>query len=73
MATIGVSYVKLWKLLIDRKIKKPELKQAAKISPGTYAKLNKDQFVSMEVMGRICSVLQCNVGDVMDFITQKED
>ena len=73
MATIGVSYSKLWKLLIDRKMKKPELKEAAKISPGTYAKLNRDQFVSMEVIGRICCVLQCNAGDILDFITEKEE
>ena len=59
MATIGVSYSKLWELLIDRKIKELELKEAAKISPSIYAKLNRDHFVPMGVIGRICCVLQC--------------
>lgn len=68
-----VSYAKLWKLLIDRRIKKAELKKTAEISPGTYAKLNRDQYVSMDVIGRICSVLSCNVGDVMEFLPDNED
>lgn len=61
------SYSKLWKLLIDRKMKKNELKREAAISPGTYAKLNRDQFVSMDVLARICSVLDCDIGDIMEF------
>ena len=55
-----VSYAKLWKLLIDRRIKKTDLKAAAEISPGTYAKLNRDQYVSMDVIGRICGVYHGN-------------
>ena len=61
-----VSYANLWKLLIDRRIKKTELKAKAKISPGTYAKLNRDQFVSMDVIARICHVLNCRVEDVLE-------
>ena len=69
-----VSYAKLWKLLIDRKIKKPELKAMADISPSTYTKMNRDQFVSMDVIARICSVLYVDVGDVMEIIPDtKED
>lgn len=71
--TIAVSYSKLWKLLIDRRIRKPELKASAHISPGTYAKLNNDQFVSMEVMARICDELQCDIGDVMEFVAKKPE
>ena len=65
-AKYTVSYANLWKLLIDRKIKKTELKAKANISPGTYAKLNRDQFVSMDVIARICYVLDCRVEDVLD-------
>lgn len=63
-----VSYAKLWKLLIDRKIKKPELKAMADISPSTYTKLNRDQFVSMDVMARICGILYVDIGDVMEIV-----
>lgn len=66
-----VCYSKLWKLLIDRKIKKTELKAWAKISPGTYAKLNRDQFVSMDVIARICSVLECKVEDILEFFPEE--
>ena len=65
-AKYTVSYANLWKLLIDRKIKKSELKTKAKISPGTYAKLNRDQFVSMDVIARICHVLDCRIEDVLE-------
>lgn len=68
-----VSYAKLWKLLIDRRIKKTDLKAAAEISPGTYAKLNRDQYVSMDVIGRICGVLACDVGDIMEMLPQQEE
>ena len=64
----GVSYAKLWKLLIDLKMKKPELKEKAKISPGTYAKLNKNEFVSMEILVRICTILHCDIGDVCEVV-----
>lgn len=61
------NYSKLWKLLIDKKIKKTELKLACNIAPGTYAKLNKDGFVSLEVLSRICKYLHCDIGDIMSF------
>ena len=70
--SIGISYAKLWKLLIDRKIKKSQLKEDARISPGTYAKLNKDELVSMEVLIRICSVLHCDIGDVCAVVSNEE-
>ena len=69
---ITVNYGKLWKLLIDKQMKKPELKEKAKISPGTYAKLNSNQFVSMDVIARICSVLNCDVGDILEMIPEEK-
>ena len=69
---ITVNYGKLWKLLIDKRMKKPELKEKAKISPGTYAKLNSNQFVSMDVIARICSVLNCDVGDILEMIPEEK-
>ena len=69
---MAVSYNKLWKLLIDKKMSRAELRRAASISPNTMTKLTHDEEVSMAVMGRICDVLDTNIGDVMDFIPDEE-
>ena len=61
-----VSYNKLWKLLIDRKMKRVEMREAADISSFTLAKLGKDECVSMRVLVRICEALHCNIGDIVD-------
>lgn len=68
---MAVSYNKLWKLLIDNKMKKIELMEAAGIGTTTLSKLGKDQFVSMEVLVKICKVLDCNFGDIVDYIPEK--
>ena len=65
---MGVSYCKLFKLLIDRKIKKKDLMQAAGISPSSMAKLGKDEFVSLEVLVKICSALQVDIGDIVEVV-----
>ena len=69
---MAVSYNKLWKLLIDKKMSRAELRRAAKVSPNTMTKLTRDEEVSMAVLGRICEVLDTNIGDVMDFVQEKE-
>ena len=63
---MAVSYNKLWKLLIDKGMTKTDLRLAANISTTTLAKLGKNETVSMDVMLRICKVLDCNIGDIMD-------
>ncbi len=63
-----ISYIKLWKLLLDKKLKKTDLLQIADISTTTLAKLSKNQLVSMDVMSRICKALSCDIGDVMEMI-----
>ncbi|MBT9145884.1 MAG: hypothetical protein DDT42_01761 [candidate division WS2 bacterium] len=65
---MAISYNKLWKILIDKKMKKIELMKATNIGTTTLAKLSKDQQVSMEVLTKICKVLDCNIGDIVDFI-----
>lgn len=69
---MAISYNKLWKLLIDKKMTKTELRIAADISTTTLAKLGKNETVSMDVMLRICKVLQCNIGDIMDATEEDE-
>ena len=63
---MAVNYSKLWIMLIQKNITKPQFRSLANLSPATFTKLNKNQTVSMEVMVRICQALPCTIGDVMD-------
>lgn len=63
-----VSYKKLWKVLIDKDMKKKDLQAAAGISWASVTKLSKGETVSMEVLMKVCKVLDCNIGDIMDLI-----
>lgn len=63
-----VSYDKLWKMLIDKKMNRTDLKDAAGISFNVLAKLGRNEFVSMESLFKICSTLGCTIGDVMEFV-----
>lgn len=65
---MGISYNKLWKQLIDLKMTKTQLRIQADLGTATLAKLSKDQQVSMDVLLRICSVLNCNISDIMDVL-----
>ena len=67
---MAVSYKKLWKLLIDKKMKKKDLLELSGISRGTLTKLNKDENVSTETLVKICTALKCNIGDIVE-ITQQ--
>ena len=68
---MAISYNKLWKLLIDKKMTKTELRLAADISTTTLAKLGKDDTVSMDVMLRICKVLNCGIEDVIEIVNKE--
>lgn len=68
MVNISISYNRLWKLLVDKKMSKADLRRAAEISPNTMIKLRRDEEVSMSVLKRICEYLECNIGDICDFI-----
>ena len=63
-----ISYNKLWKLLIDKNMKKFELKDLAGISTSSLAKLGKNEPVTLEVLMKICNALDVNIGDIMEFI-----
>lgn len=64
---MAVSYVKLWKILLDKKLKKTDLISMAGISSNILAKLGKNDCVSMESLEKICKALDCNIGDIVDF------
>ncbi len=63
-----ISYKKLWKKMIDLEISKTELRERAGISTVTLAKLGKEQVVSVEVLMKICKVLDCNINEICEFI-----
>lgn len=65
---MGVSYNKLWKLLIDRNMSKTQLIKDAKISTNAMAKLGKNEDVRVEVLVKICSTLECTVDDILEII-----
>ena len=67
------NYNKLWKLLIDKKMSKTELRAETKISTSTLAKLGKDEMVSTEVLSKICDVLNCSIGDIMDMVKDENE
>ena len=70
---MAVSYNKLWKLLIDRNIKKLELRDMVNISNNTLAKLSKNEPVALTVLEKICSTLHCNIGDIVDYVPDREE
>ena len=69
---MAVNYNKLWKMLIDKGMNKTDLRVKTGMSTSTLAKMSNNEVVSMDVVLRICEILECNVGDVMD-ATKKED
>ena len=73
MILLSVSYNKLWKLLIDKKMSKADLRKAAGIAPNTMTRLRRDEEVTLAVLNRICVALDANIGDVMEFTNDERD
>ena len=69
---MAVSYKKLWKLLIDKDIKKKDLSAKAGISPATITKMGKGGHVTTEVLLKICTALDCSVNDIMEIVSDKQ-
>ena len=70
---MAVSYKKLWKLLIDKEMKKKDLQSVAGISWSSVTKLSKGENVSMDVLIQICTALNCDVGDVMELLPDEKE
>ena len=70
---MSVSYNRLWKLLIDHKMNKSDLGKAAKMSPNTIAKLGKNETVSLDILVRICEVLNCDIGDIVEVVGEAKE
>ena len=69
---MAVSYNKLWKLLIDKNVKKKELSEAAGISNSLIAKLGKNENVTVEVLEKICLALNCRLEDIAEILSEDE-
>ncbi|RGQ85073.1 XRE family transcriptional regulator [Megamonas rupellensis] len=67
---MAVSYTKLWKLLIDKKMSKTQLIKEAKISTNAMAKLGKNEDVRVDVLVKICNALECNIEDIIEIIRE---
>ena len=65
---MAVSYNKLWKLLVDKKMSKADLRKAADAAPNTMTKLRRDEPVTLSLLGKICNVLECDYGDIMTYV-----
>jgi putative transcriptional regulator len=69
---MSISYKKLWKLLIDRDMKKKDLREAAGISTASMAKLGKDENVNTDILLKVCTALNCDISDIMEIERTKE-
>ena len=67
------SYNKLWKLLVDKKMSKADLRKAAGLAPNTMTKLRRDEPVAMTVLDKICETLNTDYGDIMQYMPNDED
>ncbi|SHH44303.1 helix-turn-helix domain-containing protein [Clostridium intestinale] len=69
---MNINYNKLWKLMIDQNMNKTQLKNAAHLSTNVIAKLGKNRSVSIDTLGKICMVLRCNIGDIVDIVPDND-
>ena len=65
---MSVSYKKLWVLIAEKEISKADLRKLADIAPSTMTKLNKNEFVALSILVKICDKLNCDIGDIMEVI-----
>lgn len=70
---MNISYNKLWKLLIDKNMKKKDLRVAARISANTIARMGKNEPVSLEVLVKICEAFSCDIGDIVEVVPDDRD
>ncbi len=68
---MAVSYKKLWKLLIDKDMKKKDLRIATGMTTTALAKLGKNEHVNTEILAKICKVLECNIEDIVEVVAEK--
>lgn len=70
---MALSYNRMWKLLVDKKMSKADLRKAADIAPNTMTKLRRDETVNLAILGRICENLDCDFGDIMEYVKESKN
>ena len=70
---MAISYNKLWKLLVDKKMSKADLRRAAGIAPNTMTKLRRDEPVALTILIRICETLGVDFGDIISYVPEKKE
>lgn len=70
---MAVSYNRLWKLLIDKNLKKTDLKQLSGISSNVLAKLGKNEPIAIDSLEKLCVSLNCNIEDIMEFVSKRDE
>ena len=65
---MSVCYKKLWKLIIDKDISKTELREKSGVAASTFSKMNRNEYVSLEVLDRLCIALDCELSDIVDIV-----
>ena len=70
---MAISHNRLWKMLVDKKMSKADLRKASGIAPNTMTRLRRDEEVTLAVLNRICVALDVNIGDVMEFTNDERD
>ena len=68
---MAISYNKMWKLLIDKNMSAADLRKIANIAPNTMTKLRRNESVNLAILGRACAVLQCDFGDIIEYIPEE--
>ena len=69
---MAISYNRLWKLLVDKKMSKSDLRKAVEMSPQTLTKMRRDEPITLSTLERICRVLNTDFGDIVEYIPDKE-
>ena len=70
---MAVCYKKLWKLLIDKDLLKKDLRAMTGVNTTTMSRLSKDENVSTEILSKICTALNCDIGDIIEYVPDKEE
>lgn len=69
---MALSYNRMWKLLVDKKMSKADLRKTADIAPNTMTKLRRDEAVNLATLGRICEILNCDFGDIIEYVKESK-
>lgn len=69
---MAVSYNRLWKILVDKKMSKADLRKIAGVAPNTMTRLRRDEEVTLTVLGKICKALNTDYGDIMEYVPDEE-